>query len=501
MKKKTQKAKDAKTPECTPARERTSIAVAAHQLRPAPWNPRPEITSESVADITASLPKVGLIHPLAVMKDPDKPSVKGVDFYVIISGHRRYKACVDAGYHPIPCDVMDVDVDTAKRITIIENLQRKDADPILESELVKNLIDRGMTQAEIAAETGRTERWVARRANLMNLSDSWRKRVKKGEKFTTDCLEHIAAYPVEIQEKLKDTNTYGKYDDAPMGWDDFRCLFDNESRNLGSAAFNTAQCLGCASNTGCSPDLFDLDGGKNAKLGRCLCDKCWREKSAAHVAETVAKAEKKGVEVVKGKPDYGCWNLSDRKTKTHTTLYVYTEYGGEKVVKWAPAPKKPVAEDKEAKKAERAKKRARKLAQQALSKWLESDEAKSAIDGLVGLASHTLPDGKYDNVVTLQTFAIGLSLGITDYDASISAGELATEMLATGDFRLTPEQYEQWRGYLVNICQDGAMSNLDSDIESIVRIFGRAAAENLPPGTLDAIMPADTKNGNAEQQD
>lgn len=348
MKKKAQKeAKGAKT------LKRTRIEVAAHQLRPAPWNPRPEITSESVADITASLPKVGLIHPLVVMRDPDKPSVRGVDFYVIISGHRRFRACLDAGYRPIPCDLVDVDVATAKQMTIIENLQRRDADPLLESELVKSLLDDGMTQAEIAAETGRGERWVARRANLMNLSKSWRERVKKGEKFTTDCLEHVAAYPVEIQEALKDAEGYYYGGDREVTtWQQLSSQFRSASRDLKSAAFDTAECLGCTNNTGCCPDLFDQDGGKNAKLGRCLCGRCWCDKHKAHVSETVSKAKKKGVEIVRKKPD-SPWAATDRKTKEYTTLYVYKD-GDQTVAKWFRPPAKPSAEDAEAKKAERA---------------------------------------------------------------------------------------------------------------------------------------------------
>lgn len=354
MKKKAQKkAEGATTPEQTQARERTSITVAAHQLRPAPWNPRPEITSESVADITASLPKVGLIHPLVVMRDPDKPSVRGVDFYVIISGHRRFRACLDAGYRPIPCDLVDVDVATAKQMTIIENLQRRDADPLLESELVASLIEGGMTKAEIAAETGRGERWVARRANLRKLSDGWRKRVKAGEKITTDCLEHIAAYPEEIQEKLKCATSYyyGK-GDMPLAWHHISSQFRNESRDLRGAAFDTAECLGCTNNTGCCPDLFDQDGGKNAKLGQCLCDTCWRDKHKAHVAETVAKAEKKGVEIVRKKPD-SPWAATDRKTKEYTTLYVYKD-GDQQVAKWFRPPAKPDAKEAAEKKALKA---------------------------------------------------------------------------------------------------------------------------------------------------
>ena len=347
MRKKAKEAADAK------AFAHKSIEVAAHQLRPAPWNPRPEITSESVADIAASLPKVGLIHPLVVMKDPDKPSHKGVDFYVIISGHRRYRACVDAEYFPIPCDLVDVDVATAKQMTIIENLQRRDADPLLESELVASLIDGGMSQAEIAAETGRGERWVARRANLRNLSDGWRKRVKKGEKFTTDCLEHIAAYPEEIQEKLKDVDGYyyGR-DNEVTTWQSIGYKFREASRDLKSAAFNTAQCLGCTNNTGCSPDLFDLDGGKDAQLGRCLCDKCWREKCEAHISDTMSKAEKKGMEVVRKKPD-SPWAATNRKTKEHTTLYVYKD-GDQTVAKWFKPPEKPTEKEKEEQKALKA---------------------------------------------------------------------------------------------------------------------------------------------------
>ena len=339
MKKKTKETTAAKEPQkCAKTLGRTSIRVAAHQLRPAPWNPRPEITSESVEDLTASIGSIGLIQPLVVMRDPDKPSVKGVDFYLIVAGHRRFRACVDAGLEPIPCDLLDVDVDTAKRMTILENLQRRDADPLLESELVASLLDSGMTQAEIAAETGRGEKWVARRANLRKLSDGWRKRVAKGERFTTDCLEHIAAYPEEMQEKLKSLDE-GCGDDNPITWGDIRYKFEDECRDLEGARFSTTQCLSCTNNTGCCPDLFDLDGKKNTQLGRCLCEKCWQEKLAAHVADTIAKAEKKGVQIVRNAP-WNCsvWSYGFRRSKQYNTLFVFKGKGGDTEYRWGMPP-------------------------------------------------------------------------------------------------------------------------------------------------------------------
>lgn len=128
-----------------------------------------------------------------MIKDPGKQSFGGVDFYLIVAGHRRFKACVDAKLSPIPCDVINCDEAAAKRVAIIENLQRKDVDPLMEADLIAGLLEGGMTQAEIAAETGRSERWVVRRANLRKLSPSWRKRVEDGEDISIDCLEHVAA--------------------------------------------------------------------------------------------------------------------------------------------------------------------------------------------------------------------------------------------------------------------------------------------------------------------
>ena len=335
---------------------RTRIEVAAHQLRPAPWNPRPEITSESVADITASIREIGLIQPLVVIKDPDKKPHKGVDFYLVVAGHRRFRACVDAGLSPIPCDVIDCDVATAKRVTMIENLQRKDVDPLMEADLIAGLIEGGMTQAEIAAETGRGEKWVARRANLRKLSSSWRKRVADGEQITIDCLEHIAAYPEKIQEKCK--NARGGYYGEAISWSSIRYEFRRESRDLRDVFFDTEKCRHCPNNTGCCPDLFDEDSRNS--LGQCLDAKCYAAKIDEAVSDAVAKAEKKGRVIVRTAPyKYRIYGETKRPTKTNTALYVYTDGSGNKVMEYA-AP--PPQEDEDAKRKAKEERKAEKEA-------------------------------------------------------------------------------------------------------------------------------------------
>lgn len=391
-------------PSAAKALKRTRVEVAAHQLRPAPWNPRLEVTSESVADITASILKVGLIQPLVVIKDPAKEPFGGVDFYLIVAGHRRYRACVDAGLYPIPCDVLECDPVDAKHITMIENLQRKDADPLLESDLIAGLLDGGMTQAEIAAETGRGEKWVARRANLRKLSPSWRKRVKDGENIAIDCLEHVAAYPTALQEELKkEHGPYYKSKDAPLTWGDIRNAFANKSHSLRDALFDTSKCLSCAKNSGCCPGLFDdVEIGEGAQLGRCLDGKCWKDSTKAHVADVVAKKEAKGCTVIKSEPcKVGAYCVTTKRpTKTNTVLYVYKDYSGNLIMEYGVPPKKKRSSSTangltaatEAERAEERAKRERNKVIRKLAEWC----GKPAEDGETASS-----DGEASNLALL----------------------------------------------------------------------------------------------------
>lgn len=338
-------------------------------LKPAPWNPRGEISPESVADLVSSISAVGMIEPVVVMAAADG---KG---YVIIAGHRRVKAAELAKVEAIPCDVLiGIDTATAKRMTFIENLQRRDADPILESNLVAELVADGMTTDEIAAEIGRDRKWVLRRKNLSNLSPSWRKRVEKGEKITTDCLEHIAAYPADVQEKFK--KEYLHHNSA-LRWHDIDRFFNHESQNLCEAPFDTTPCSTCSNNTGCAPDLFDW-AGKPVKLGQCLCKTCYKKKYAAHIDAIVKQAESDGALVLRREPSYEV-NTSPTRTKKCSVLYVYRPcYSDETRVKWGEPPKKRSgtkvsAKEQEKALAEKRERRERNKAIRALATWCATD--------------------------------------------------------------------------------------------------------------------------------
>ena len=349
---------------------RRRIDVDIGKVHVAPWNPRGKITPESVADLAASIRTLGMIQPVVCMMEPNGS-------LTLIAGHRRLVAAKLAGLKTIPCDALDgLDEATAKRMTFIENLQREDADPILEAELVYGLVKAGMTHAEIAAETGRGEKWVARRANLVNLSPSWRERARRGELITVDCLEHIAAHSLEIQERLKDASCNSYYGSShPLSWNDISWEFKREIRDLREVLFDTEKCRSCPNNTGCCPDLFDYEVGKDATLGKCLDAKCYLKLTEQAIAAAVEAAEKRGRVVMKKAP-YQCGvygNTTKRPTKANTALYVFTDSMGNRTMEYAPPPK--IKTDAEKAKDKEEKQAARECARRVKLLHIAKEEA------------------------------------------------------------------------------------------------------------------------------
>lgn len=364
-------------------RERHELDV--DKLVAAPWNPRGEIPAESVADLVASIATVGVIEPVVVM-----PATGGR--YTIIAGHRRARAASIAKLDKVPADVLvGVDAATARRMTFIENLQRRDADPLLESNLVAELVADGMTTDEIAAEIGRDRKWVLRRKNLANLSPSWRKRVAKGENITTDCLEHIAAFPRDIQEK---TSSIWRQHCGALRWYDVAGNFSRETQDLSGAKFDTAPCMSCANNSGCSPDLFDWDGAKPAALGKCMCEKCYRKKLAAYIDDLVKKAETDGVAVVRKEPSYDV-TQSIKRTKECSVLHVWKNCSGEVETLWCSLPRKnkPAAalspQERERQLAEKRMVREHNAAIRALGAWCAAGDGFAKLLGDYFLDANT----------------------------------------------------------------------------------------------------------------
>ena len=130
-----------------------------------PYQPRRDFAEEELRGLAESLRNNGLVQPPAVRKN-----AKGK--WELISGERRLRAAQYAGWKKIQVVVRDADDQTAAVMTMTENLQREDLNPIEEAQSYKTLQDEfNLTQAEVAEKVGKGRATVANATRLLELPD------------------------------------------------------------------------------------------------------------------------------------------------------------------------------------------------------------------------------------------------------------------------------------------------------------------------------------------
>jgi len=149
------------------------VSVAISKVVPDPGQPRKTFNEESLRELAESIKEHGIIQPLIVKRD-------GVR-YIIIAGERRYRAAEMANLKEIPVIVRDFSAQKAREISLIENLQREDLNPIEEAQAIKELMDSyNLTQEEIAGKLGKARPSIANAVRLLNLPDSLQEAVRTG---------------------------------------------------------------------------------------------------------------------------------------------------------------------------------------------------------------------------------------------------------------------------------------------------------------------------------
>ena len=100
------------------------------------YQPRKKFDKESLVDLTNSIKERGMIQPIVVRRSEDQD-----EKYEIVAGERRWQAAQNAGLHEVPAIIIKADNLKSLEFAIIENVQRKDLNPIEEAEGYKRLID------------------------------------------------------------------------------------------------------------------------------------------------------------------------------------------------------------------------------------------------------------------------------------------------------------------------------------------------------------------------
>lgn len=142
--------------------------ISPDKISPNPYQPRRTIDAKDLKGLIESIKSKGVLEPLLVKPD-------GPDSYILIVGERRLEASKAAGLDRVPVVVRDATPSEMLEIALIENLHRKDLNPIEEAEAYQRLADEfGHTQAKIAGIAGRDRSTVANIMRLLQLPEAVR---------------------------------------------------------------------------------------------------------------------------------------------------------------------------------------------------------------------------------------------------------------------------------------------------------------------------------------
>lgn len=138
-----------------------------------PNQPRKAFDQTALQELADSIAKHGVIMPIIVNKSGDK--------YMIIAGERRFRASKLAGLSTVPVIIKNYTERQIKEISLIENLQREDLNPIEAANAMKSLMtDYGLTQEDLADRIGKSRPAIANTLRLLSLTPEVRKLVENG---------------------------------------------------------------------------------------------------------------------------------------------------------------------------------------------------------------------------------------------------------------------------------------------------------------------------------
>lgn len=130
------------------------IEVDLRKLRANPDQPRQSFDEEALQGLAESIAQHGLLQPVAVARDPERE-----EGYIIVAGERRYRAHQLLGRDTIPAVMTSGNLD---EISLIENVQREDLNPLEEAEALKKMMERhGYTQSELGKVIGKKQNTVS----------------------------------------------------------------------------------------------------------------------------------------------------------------------------------------------------------------------------------------------------------------------------------------------------------------------------------------------------
>ncbi len=131
-------------------------------IDPSPYQPRMRFRDQALEELAQSIRSTGVIQPVVLRPFGTR--------FQLIAGERRWRAAQRAGLHSVPAVLREATDEQALEMTLVENLQREDLNPLEQASAFERLISKfQLTQDEVAARTGKDRATIANSIRLLKL--------------------------------------------------------------------------------------------------------------------------------------------------------------------------------------------------------------------------------------------------------------------------------------------------------------------------------------------
>ena len=140
------------------------LQVDIDLIDPSPYQPRTHFREEALEELTRSIRASGIVQPIVVRRIGAR--------FQLIAGERRWRAAQRAAFPRIPAVIRDVRDEMALEMTLVENLQREDLNPIEQARAFQRLTDEfSFTQEQVAERSGKDRATIANAVRLLKLEE------------------------------------------------------------------------------------------------------------------------------------------------------------------------------------------------------------------------------------------------------------------------------------------------------------------------------------------
>jgi ParB family transcriptional regulator, chromosome partitioning protein len=142
-------------------------------IDPSPYQPRTRFREEALDELARSIRSSGIVQPLVLRRIANR--------FQLIAGERRWRAAQRAGLSRVPVVLRDVPEEMALEMTLVENLQREDLNPIEQAHAFQRLMDEfHLTQEQVAERTGKDRATIANAVRLLKLEEPIQSLLEEG---------------------------------------------------------------------------------------------------------------------------------------------------------------------------------------------------------------------------------------------------------------------------------------------------------------------------------